>query len=162
MDNDSYLFEESEIDLHNYSTGVALDYFIAYYNGEIKNGTGNAIKAIHGYGSTGSGGEIRIRLRTFLKEHSNYLIFETGEHIDGNAGYTMVYPKLPLPPISESISEKILKFCAAAGKSEDKILGEFRLYSDMEVKKAIKLLERQGKIHSKDKGKIKIYETVKP
>lgn len=159
MNNDQYFSRNGEIDLHNYSTGVALDYFIAYYNSEIENGMGSGgIKVIHGFHSD----EIRTRLRTFLKENSDYLDFKIGENIDNNEGYTMVYPKLPLPPISESIAEKILKFCATVGKSEEKIFGEFRIYGNVEVKKAIKLLERQRKIRSKDKGKVKVYETIKP
>ena len=160
-DDGKLLYESGEIDLHNYSTGTALDYFVCYYNDEIKNRTGGTIKVIHGYGSTGVGGEIRTRLRTFLKEHSDYLRFEFGENIDNNRGYTLVYPNRPLPPMSDSISGKILEFCTTS-KSEEKILNKFRLYGNVEVKKAIKSLERQGRIHPIEKGKIKHYKTNNP
>jgi len=159
MINNDDIYENREIDLHNYSTGVALDIFITYYNSEIENGlSGGSIKVIHGF----HGHEIRTRLRTFLKENSSCLDFEFGENIDRNEGYTMVYPKLHLPPISNILSGKILVFCAIGVKSEEKIFGEFRLYGDAEVKKAIKLLEWQKKIHSKYKGRTKVYEIVIP
>jgi hypothetical protein len=153
--------KDGEIDLHNYSTGVALEYFVSYYNAEVQNKTRGAIKVIHGYGSTGSRGEIRVRLRTYLREHSNYLRFEMGENIDSNPGYTLVYPDRLLPPMSKSIEAKIFEFCAA-GKSEEKIFKEFRLYGDAEVKKALKSLQRQKKIRHFDKGKLKYYGSIKP
>lgn len=149
----SQLGDIGEIDLHHYSTGVALAHFVSYYNDSTKC---KSIKVIHGYGKTGQGGEIRSRLRTFLKDHIDYLQFEIGEEIDSNPGYTVVYPKRPLPPISDGIENKILGFCANA-KSDEKIFGEFRLYGDVEVRKALHSLQRQGRIRSIDKGKYKLY-----
>jgi hypothetical protein len=159
-DDDELLYEPSVIDLHGFSTGVALEQFVRFYNKEIGNKIGGPITVNHGYGSTGAGGDIRKRLRAFLQEHSDYLWFEIGENIDNNPGITVVYPKRPLPPMADSISGKILEFCTTA-KSEEKIFNKFRLYGDTEVKKAIKSLEKQGRIHPKDKGKIKAYETVR-
>jgi hypothetical protein len=148
--------ETGEIDLHDYSTGVALAQFVSYYNDFINS---KEIKVVHGYGSSGHGGEIRVRLRTYLADHSDCLRFEEGEKIDGNPGYTMVYPERSLPLMSASIEGKILEFCNSP-KSEEKIFGKFRLYGDGEVKKAIKSLQRHGKIRPIDKGKHKLYQAI--
>ena len=149
-----------EIDNHGDSTGTAIDTFIKIYNRNLENGDKGAIRVIHGRGSTGVGGEIKIRLRTYLMEHSDYLNYKKGEDIDGNEGYTMVYPNLPLPTIPDSLVNKVLNFCSKAPKTEEKILGKFRLHREMDVKATIKQLEKSGLLRSFDKGKYKVYETV--
>jgi DNA-nicking Smr family endonuclease len=50
-----------EIDLHEMTVTEALDYFIGSYNSN----KGQSLKIIHGYGSTGVGGRIKIRGQKF-------------------------------------------------------------------------------------------------
>jgi hypothetical protein len=147
------------IDLHGLTTTVALEQFISYYNNEVKNKAFDPIQVVHGYGSTGVGGEISRRLRAFLKDHPEQLQYATGEDLENNPGYTLVYPKRPLPPMSEAISARLLEFCLTA-KSVEKIHNKFRMVGDAEVKAALRSLEQKGQLKLIVKGRVRAYISV--
>jgi hypothetical protein len=147
------------IDLHGLSTTVALEQFITYYNNEVKNKNLEPIQVVHGYGSKGVGGEISRRLRAFLKDHPDQLHFETGEDLENNPGYTLVYPSWLLPSMPETISARLLEFCRTA-KTVEKIHNKFRVLGDAEVKAAIRSLEQQGQLKAIVKGKVRAYISV--
>lgn len=94
---------EDEIDLHDFTVEQALHYFISFYNKQFERKNQETkikmtkIKIIHGYGSSGFGGEIREQLRKYLENHSDYLKFIYGEKFSLNPGITIVYPHKPLP-----------------------------------------------------------------
>jgi hypothetical protein len=54
---------------------------------------------------------------------------------------------------------EVLEYCRN-GKSEEKIIGKFRRFGQIEVKTQLKELERQGKITCYLKGKYKYYATA--
>ena len=153
MDEDQLFGDYIELDFHNMDSGQAIDDFISAYNSLCPGGT---IKLIHGYGSTGSGGIIRNLIRTFLKEHSDCLVYECE-----NEGCTLVYPKIPLSVIPENIAEQILEYCDPFAKAKDKILGKFRRYGDPKVEKVLDLLVKQKMLRLFYKGKYKYYEITK-
>ncbi len=149
------------IDLHGLSTAAALEQFISYYNNEVNNKVFEPIRVVHGYGSTGVGGEISRRLRAFLKDHPDQVHYETGENLENNPGYTLVYPLRLLPSTTETISSRLLEFCRTA-KSVEKIHNKFRILGDAEVKAAIRSLEQQGQLKLIIKGRVRAYITVSP
>jgi hypothetical protein len=148
------------LDLHSYLEHEAIDLFLSFYNRQIYNGSRATIKVIHGYGSSGEGGIIRNKLRALLEANPNLVSFDPGEKIDGNPGYTLVYPLQILPTQLDILSMEILSYCTSL-RSEEKIAGKFRKFGDVAVRNSLKNLERQGRISIQWKGKYKCYRTVK-
>ena len=86
-----------EIDLHGLTVADALARFTDHYNGRLRAGDTGPLRVIHGYGSSGRGGDLRTALRAFLFRHASRLEFVPGETYFNNPGVTIVYPKHPLP-----------------------------------------------------------------
>jgi hypothetical protein len=86
-----------EIDLHGLTVADALARFTAHYNGRLRAGDIGPLRVIHGYGSSGRGGDLRTALREFLFRYAGRLDFVPGETYFNNPGVTVVYPKHPLP-----------------------------------------------------------------
>jgi hypothetical protein len=111
---------------------------------------------------------IRAELRRLLERNSDKLAYVGGETLDGNPGYTVVYPKRAIAGTSaeqlsidpgEQLSEEILEYCAQ-GRSEEKILGKFRRYGAPEIKKVLRVLQSKGRMRVTWRGKHKLYESV--
>jgi len=151
--------EYDEIDLHGYSITEALSAFVVFYNVRVTKGNKSHFHAIHGYGSGGNGGKIRSRLRKLLARFPDCVEFVPGEQYSGNPGITMIAPKKLLPSEEEGIGAKIIAFCGA-GKSEDKIIGKFRRYGEVQVKSQIKELVRKGELRTYFKGRYKYYQSM--
>ncbi len=96
-----------KLDLHGRNRNRAIEEFVEFYNKQINTGDLVAISVIHGHGSTGKGGVIRILLRKLLGYYTGYLNFILGEEWDGNPGHTVVIPRLPLPTLEEGWDRKL-------------------------------------------------------
>ena len=150
----------AEIDLHGLTWAEAVETFVSFYNNRVKNGNKSEIAVIHGYGSSGKGGVLRERFRSFFTRNDNSLDFMPGEnHLSKNPGQTIVYPKKPLPELSEMLCEEILNYCCIA-KSVSKICGKFRRHGDAKVLTAIRELERSKALEIVSKGALKQYKSV--
>ena len=101
------------LDFHGMSWPEALADFQAAYDAEIASNaqTVRAINVVHGYGSKGVGGVLRLRLRDYLQRYRSYLAFKPGEQIDGNPGWTLIEAIKPLPLDDEVLEDFILAFC---------------------------------------------------
>ena len=148
-----------ELDLHGKTVPEALELFVRIYNAKVSRGDRFPFHVIHGYGSGGNGGEIRKRLRKFLEAYPQQVRFERGEQMLGNPGITIILPEKILPTQIEELAMEVLEYCRN-GKSEEKIIGKFRRFGQIEVKIQLKELERQGKITCYLKGKYKYYATA--
>lgn len=149
-----------EVDLHDHTVLEALSTFIKIYNQRIAAGDRTPFTVIHGYGSTGRGGQIRTRLRKYLMKYPEAVRYERGEVLLGNPGVTLVIPQTVLPTQAEGLAGEILRYCEE-GKSEGKIIGRFRRFGEMMVKEQLKELERQGLLRSFVKGKFKYYQSLR-
>ena len=148
------------IDLHGRTWSESLTELIATYNRVLADGSSSEIiEIVHGYGSTGTGGSLRRRVRSFLTAHSDRLKFQPGEDADGNPGHTLVMPIRPLPGVSDLLAEQVLEYCETA-RTQSKITGKFRRYGDPSVIQAIRSLERQGRLRTVARGRNKAYEAV--
>lgn len=148
------------IDLHGRTWSESLPELIATYNRVLAtNPSTEVLEVVHGYGSTGTGGSLRRRVRSFLTAHSDRLEFKPGEDADGNPGHTMVLPIRPLPEIGDLLAEQVLDYCETA-RTQSKITGKFRRHGDPSVIQAIRSLERQGRLRTVSKGRNKGYEAV--
>lgn len=145
-----------ELDLHGCTITGALDIFVRTYNEKLGRKDKSPIRVIHGYGASGNGGEIRKRLRKFLEKYPQKTHFERGEQTIGNPGITIVFPEKLLPTPLEGLALDILIYCQK-GKSEEKIIGKYRRYGQLEVKAQLRDLERLGRISTYRKGKYKYY-----
>lgn len=151
---------DNEIDLHGLLTAEAIDAFIGYYNERVGRGDCGRILVIHGYGSTGEGGKIRTRLRTFLAGHGECLSFEPGEHLSGgNLGTTFVFPRKPLPSALDALSNEILEFCRIP-KTKSKIAGKFHIAGETSVQAALQSLEKKKCLAVTYKGIHKVYTKI--
>ena len=138
----------NELDLHGRIWSEALKEFIAFYNqslGRAVNPTGVQLSVIHGYGSTGAGGVVRQRLRSFLERHADRLEFIPGERLDGNQGYTLVKPMKRLPDVDDLLADAILEYCDRP-RTRSKIMGKFRSHGQPRIIQAIRSLEKQGRL----------------
>ncbi len=148
------------IDLHGRTWSESLVELIATYNRVLATGTSSEVlEVVHGYGSTGTGGSLRRRIRSFLAAHSDRLEFQPGEDADGNPGHTIVLPIQPLPEVSDLLAEQVLEYCETA-RTQSKIAGKFRRYGDPSVIRAVRTLERQGRLRAVARGRNKTYEAV--
>lgn len=150
----------NEIDLHGFPMVEAIETFVNYYNDRVHNGDFTRILVIHGYGSTGEGGKIRVRLRNFLAGHRDFLAFECGEHIDGgNLGNTFVFPGKPLPSPMDALSKEILEYCRSP-KTKSRIAGKFHLSGEAKIQACLQSLEKKKLLGVTYKGSHKLYQTV--
>jgi hypothetical protein len=155
----SKLSSDDELDLHGFALAEAIEQFVLHYNVRVVNNQFGCWKIIHGYGSSGEGGVIRIKLHAFLDQHLDKLRYEAGDQY-GDPGWTWVYPKVRLPDQRERMSAAILSFCTDA-KTEEKILREFAKLGDVQVKQAIRWMSKQGKLKIVNKGAKILYQAAR-
>jgi hypothetical protein len=89
---------EGEIDLHGLSVADGLARLAAHCNARLRAGDSGPIRVVHGYGSSGRGGDLRAAVREFLGRNAGRVEFVPGERYFNNPGVTIVYPRHPLPP----------------------------------------------------------------
>ena len=84
------------LDLHNKSVKEAIDLVVGFvYNILCTTNTENvAIAIIHGYGSSGVGGDIRREVRKLLERQPKRANIKYGEDVNGNIGATYLIPPL--------------------------------------------------------------------
>ena len=147
----------SKIDLHHHTVTQALELFVRFYNSQLSRGDRSTIEVVHGYGSTGEGGEIRKRLRLMLERNKHKLSYEFGDHKTGNPGVTFVKPFQALPTASDALQAEILAYCVT-GRAERKIIGEFRNYGQKKVKTILKQMVKNGTLRKFQKGAYTYYQ----
>jgi DNA-nicking Smr family endonuclease len=86
-----------EIDLHGLHVPEALARLAAVCNERLRAGNAGPIRVVHGYGSSGRGGDLRAAVREYLDRHAERVESVPGEKFFNNPGVTIVYPKRPLP-----------------------------------------------------------------
>ncbi len=145
------------LDLHGHTVAEAIEAFVQFYNAQLEKHHPGCLKIIHGYGSSGQGGAIRIKLRSFLDQYADQLRYETGDSY-GDPGWTLVYPKTALPDQRQRLADTILQFCSEP-KSEEKILREFASLGELAVKQLIRSLAKQGKLKALAKGTKIVYRS---
>ena len=155
----SQKFSNDEFDLHGFTVAEAIEQFVQQYNSRVDNNQFGYLRIIHGYGSTGEGGAIRVKLRAFLDEHLDKLRYESGDDY-GDPGWTWVYPKVRLPDQRERMAATILSFCSEP-KAEDKILREFINMGEVQVKQAVRSLAKQGMLKTVNKGAKILYQAAR-
>ena len=151
----------SSIDLHGKTWTEALAEFLDSYNrlARTSDASGSFIEVVHGYGSTGTGGVLRRRLRAFLAKYPQCLEFKPGEDIDGNPGHTLVSPLQTLPDTGGLLAEHIWEYCENP-RTVSKVSGRFRRYGDPQVQEAMRVLQKQGRLRQVNKGRVKEYAAV--
>jgi hypothetical protein len=147
------------LDLHGLTVAEAMEQFVQDYNSRVNQNRLGCFKVIHGYGSSGTGGVIRIKFRVFLNEHLDKLRYEAGDDY-GDPGWTFVYPKIQLPDQRERMAAAILSFCSE-GKTEEKILREFAHQGEVAVKQTIRTLAKQGKLKTANQGARVLYQMAR-
>lgn len=145
-----------EIDLHGYTVSEAIELFIENYNRRVGAGKLSSFSVVHGYGSTGSGGRIRTALLKILQANEGCLSFQRDER---NHGRTIVHPEKRLPEGAGIISGEILAYCSE-GKTESKILGKFRRYGDLNVRRTLQDLLKNRRMNMTLKGRHKVYTAI--
>jgi hypothetical protein len=143
----------NEIDLHGLTADEALETFVTEYNRRVENNLRERVTVIHGYGASGQGmAVIGRQLRQMLSRHPDRVRFTPGESVaPGNPGVTYVFPKAPLPTLSDDLASRILDYCAQP-KTKEKITGKFRQHGD-NVLAIMQQLEKQHRLERVRVGK---------
>ena len=139
------MFAMIELDVHGLTVDEALKVFVEFYNRHIRRASGEPLRVVHGWGSSGEGGRIRLKLRQVLADTTPNLDWKPGEEVEGNLGVTIVYPGKVIQPLEDRLATAILEFCSTP-RTESKITGQFRNYQPREIKQAIRLMLRQGRL----------------
>jgi hypothetical protein len=135
----------TELDVHGLTIDEALKVFVEFYNRLAKGSSREPLRVVHGWGSSGEGGKIRLKLRQLLADAGTNLDWKPGENVEGNLGVTIVYPRKVIHPRENQLTAAILEFCSTP-RTESKIAGQFRKYEPREIKQAIRLLVRRGQM----------------
>ena len=148
------------LDFHGKNWSESLAAFIDLYNETLRSRrSGDRLDIVHGYGSTGTGGVLRSRIRAFLERQGQRLQYMPGEAVDGNPGHTVVVPIQPIPDTGGLLAEQVWEFCQQP-KSQSKITGRFRRHGDPQVLQAIRVLEGQRRLRTVQRGRVKEYEAL--
>ena len=86
-----------EIDLHGLRVTEAIARLSETCNRLLRSGDAGPVRVVHGYGSSGRGGDLRCAVREYLDRHPERVEYVPGEKFFNNPGVTIVYPKHPLP-----------------------------------------------------------------
>jgi hypothetical protein len=148
-----------KLDLHNFTVREAMAVFVRFYNAQFNQAHPAEIEVVHGYGSSGEGGEIRKRLRKYLAAHTKKILVRKGEHVTGNPGVTYVTPLQPLPSASDALENEILDYCDLP-RSEAKIIGKFRNSGQKKVKATLRKLVKDGALRRFQKGAYPHYQSI--
>ncbi len=149
-----------KIDLHGLTRIEAIEAFIKFYNSRVKKGNLIPFEVIHGYGSSGVGGVLLNKIRSFLSGFPDELDFDSGKNpFSINPGSTRVIPKKPLPEALDLLGEEIFDFCDSP-KTITKIIGKFHRYEENKIQSIIKLLIKQKRLKSFNKGAYKVYQAI--
>jgi hypothetical protein len=150
---------KNEIDLHGLLAAKAIEEFIKYYNERVRRTDLSQISVIHGYGSSGTGGKILVKLRNFLARNSDKLSFIAGEEsIYRNPGITLVKPRKLLPGIIDMLASEILDYCEQP-KTRNRIAGKFCNAGETRIKEAITELEKKDLLTFFNKGQYRVYQS---
>lgn len=125
------------------------------YNQHLQRGR-SCIDVVHGYGSSGTGGVIKRRLRALLAAHAGQLSFVRGEDLDHNPGHTEVLPRNPLPTAADELATAIIDYCSNA-RTLEKIAGRFRRHGMPAVQAAVRTLTSSGRLRSAQRGAHKLF-----
>lgn len=126
----------------------AMGCFLSAYDRILESGIASSLKVIHGYGSTGLGGATRSSIRSLLRGNPLCAQFTPGEDIDGNPGYTIVYPKRHLPSGCMQLWDRIVEYCASPKSQSDVVHRFLRIGSEPEIVTAVRELERRGRLRA--------------
>jgi DNA-nicking Smr family endonuclease len=94
-----------KLDLHGMRTRDAIDLFIRECN-KFSSAGGERMEVVHGYGSSGVGGDIKEALMALLDAYPDKVRYIKGELV-GNRGVTVVIPDSKLPYRRTSIDAVI-------------------------------------------------------
>ena len=145
------------LDLHELKADDAIKYFLSEYENYQK--AREAFRLVHGYGSSGEGGKIMRKVRQILQDNADKLKYTCGEDIDGNPGYTIVYPNQTMALFTDLLAQEILEFCEVS-KVQGKILSKFRKHGDSNIIRTLKNLEKSRMIKAGTKGLHKTWTKI--
>lgn len=148
-----------EVDLHGMKYASAMELFIEEHNAIADRGRAEPLKVIHGYGSSGAGGELRTAIRSLLKKNPASGEFVTGEVAEGNPGYTIVYPRRRLPEAKDRLWDAIIEFCRSPQTQSDILRKFVRRSGEPEVLRSLRELESRGRLRSFYKNGKKHFQT---
>src|SRR5246127_5545670 len=122
-----------DFDVHGLTVDEALKAFVDFYNRQVKLSSREPVRVVHGWGSSGQGGKIRLKLRELLAEAKPNLEWKSGEDVEGNLGVTIVYPRKAIQPREDQLATAIREFCSTP-RTESKIAGQFPRYPSRNIK----------------------------
>jgi hypothetical protein len=155
-----------QVDLHGMKTTDAIACFIRAYDNALGSGSGvgaasrsgsrpgsgsgsaACLKVVHGYGSGGLGGDTRHAVRSLLKANPACADYVLGEDVDGNPGYTIVYPRRRLPSGSERLYPGIVDYCSSPKTKSDVVRRFVRRSTEGDIGRALRELENGGRLRS--------------
>ena len=139
-----------QVDLHGMKTAEAISCFTRAYDRVLASDarTSACLKVIHGYGSGGAGGDTRRAIRSLLHANPASADYTPGEDIDGNPGYTVVYPRRRLPSGAERLYPGIVEYCSVPKTKLDVVRRFVRRSAESDIERAIRELENGRRLRS--------------
>lgn len=148
---------EHVLDMHGKTVAQALEQLEGVWRGEAASASPRAIRVIHGYGSTGVGGDIRDAVRAHCLASRDALSMLAGEDGDGNPGVTVIRVLAPLDGL-RALAAAIERFCRKAARTKAVVERRFsERHGATMVREAIGLLRREGRVVRARKGRVWVF-----
>ena len=146
-----------EVDLHGLTVQEGLATLVQKYNSFVSSSPCE-LRVIHGYGSGGSGGVLKRKVRAFLRS-AGVSFFTERDEIRCNLGQTLVIVGSEKIHVAQGLEQNILDFCAVP-KTKEKIFSKFHKSGVDVVQTAFSSLVKSGLLREKQKGKYRVWERV--
>ncbi len=145
---------DAELDLHGLTGADALRHFLEFYSGRFRSGCTTPFKVIHGWGSSGQGGNvISGTLTALLDKHPDKASY--ARHL----GYMIVHPTFPLPTITQCLEEQILEYCVSP-RTQSELESKFHAWTSGAILNATRRLKRSGRLREVWKGRYRHFATT--
>ncbi len=144
-----------EVDLHGLTVQEGLATLVQKYNSLVGSPHCELV-VVHGYGSGGSDGILKRKVRAFLKS-VGVKFFTEKDGVRCNLGQTLVVVGSEKISVAQGLEQKILDFCENP-KTKEKIFSKFHKSGVEVVQTAFSSLVKSGLLAEKQKGKFRVWE----
>ena len=153
---------EIELDLHGATVTEALEHLETQWRAEVEAPSPRQIRVIHGYGSSGRGGDIKKAVREHVARHRDVLRMVAGEDKEGNPGVTLISVVVRHDAV-QGLAKAIERFCAKAGRTMAAVEKRFGARHGLaNVREAVAVLRREHRLTRERRGRVWCFRAAGP
>jgi len=132
----------------------ALERLETQWRAEASASTPRQIRVIHGYGSSGRGGDIKKAVREHTARRRDVLRMVAGDGSEENPGVTVISVVVRHDAL-QGLAKAMERFCARAGRTMAAVEQRFGARHDLaDVREAVALLRRERRLTRERPGRV--------